>query len=206
MGLRGPRIGVLGGTLDPVHHAHLFAAEEARGVHGLDRVLIVPCGTPPHKDAAGTAAPQHRIAMCELAVRSNPHLQACSLEVERPGPSYTLDTLHGLRGQYGPEASLFLILGADAVLDLCTWYRPDEVLQAAQCLVVPRSGSDLADLAGVLGPKRASRVQVLALPCLEISATDIRRRVREGRSIRYLTPDLVVEYIEAHGLYTNEAS
>jgi len=196
------RIGILGGTLDPVHHGHLFAAEEVRATYELDRVLFIPCGQAPHKDDREIAPAEHRYVMCALATAPNPRFHASRLEIDRPGPSYTVDTLRQLRQVYGSDTELVFIIGADAVLDIDTWHMPDAVLREARCVAVPRPGSELHDLPSVIGEERASRVEMLELPELDISATDIRRRVGEGRPIRYLTPDAVVAYIEREGLYT----
>ena len=202
----GPlRIGILGGTLDPVHHGHLFAAEEVRAGCGLDCVLFIPCGHAPHKDERVMTAAENRYRMCVLATGSNPRFEVSRIEIDRPGPSYTIDTLRQLRGIYGPGTELFLIIGADALLEIDTWHLPDAVLAEARCIAVPRPGSELTGLASVIGEERASRVESVSLLGLEISATDIRRRVREGRPIRYLTPDAVVDYIGREGLYV-EAS
>jgi nicotinate-nucleotide adenylyltransferase len=196
------RIGILGGTLDPVHHGHLFAAEEVRATYGLDRVLFIPCGHAPHKDERRIAPAEHRYEMCALATGSNPGFAVSRVEIDRPGPSYTIDTLRELRTIRGGDTELFLIIGADALLEIDTWHQPDAVLTEARCLAVPRPGSELSGLASVIGKERAARVEVMDLPGLEISATDIRCRVREGRPIRYLTPDAVVAYIAENGLYT----
>jgi nicotinate-nucleotide adenylyltransferase len=195
------RIGILGGTLDPVHHGHLFAAEEVRARFELERVLFIPCGHAPHKDERGMTAAEHRYRMCVLATQSNPFFEVSRIEIDRPGASYTIDTLRQLRTIHGAETELFFILGADALLEIDTWHMPDAVLAEARCVAVPRPGSELTGLASVLGGERASRVEVVPLLGLEISATEIRRRVREGRPIRYLTPDAVVDYIGREGLY-----
>jgi len=195
------RIGVLGGTLDPVHHGHLFAAGEAQARYDLDHVLFVPCGHAPHKDERIVSPGEHRYAMCVLATASNRRFRASRIELEREGPSYTIDTLRQLRAVHGADTELFFIIGADAVLEIDTWHMPDAVLQEARCVAVSRPGSELSDLRSVLEEGRAARVETLDLPGLEISATDIRRRVREGCPIRYLTPDAVVSYIEREGLY-----
>ena len=202
----GPlRIGILGGSLDPVHHGHLFAAEEVRARFELARVLFIPCGHAPHKAERGMAPAEHRLRMCVLATAPNPWFEVSRIETDRPGPSYTIDTLRQLRTLYGADTELWFIIGADALLEIDTWHLPDAVLAEARCIAVPRPGSELTGLASVIGEERASRVETVPLLGLEISATDIRRRVREGRPIRYLTPDSVVDYIGREGLYV-EAS
>jgi len=198
---RSLRIGVLGGTLDPVHYGHLFAAEEVRAWCGLDRILLMPCGQAPHKDYRAITPAEHRYNMCVLAAQGNSHFCVSRIEIDRPGPSYTIDTLRELRALYGSDTELFFILGADALLEIDTWRQPDDVLREAQCVVVPRKGVELDRLPSVIGAERAARVVVIDMPLLGISATEIRRRVREGRPIRYLLPDPVIDYIQREGLY-----
>jgi nicotinate-nucleotide adenylyltransferase len=192
--------------LDPVHHGHLFAAEEVRARFELERVLFIPCGHAPHKDERGRTPAEHRLRMCVLATASNPCFEVSRIEIDRPGPSYTIDTLRQVRAIRGADTELFFILGADALLEIDTWRLPDAVLAEARCIAVPRPGSELTGLASVIGEERASRVEVVPLLGLDISATDIRRRVREGRPIRYLTPDSVVDYIGREGLYIEAGS
>ncbi|MBM3500524.1 MAG: nicotinate-nucleotide adenylyltransferase [Armatimonadetes bacterium] len=198
----GPlRIGILGGTLDPVHHGHLFAAAEAQAACRLDRVLFIPCGHAPHKAEDEVTPAEHRYLMCVLATASNSGFRVSRLEIDRPGPSYTIDTLRELRAIHGQTTELVFIMGADAVREIDSWHMPDAVLAEARCVAVPRPGSELADLPSVLDRGRADRIEILDLPALDISATEIRRRVRAGRPIRYLTPDPVVDYIAREGLY-----
>jgi len=204
LGESGPRIGIIGGTFDPIHHGHLFVAEEARVRYALDRVVIIPHGQAPHKDQSGISPGEHRFAMCALAAAANPAFEASRIELDRPGRSYTIDTLLALRDEHGASAELHFLIGADAVLEIMTWYRPDDVLREAKFIAVNRPGSDLSTLADVIGKKRAARVLTMHVPGLEISSTDIRRRVRVGEAVRYLVPDVVAEYIEAEGLYGRE--
>jgi nicotinate-nucleotide adenylyltransferase len=191
----------MGGTFDPIHHGHLFAAEEARARFGLERVVFVPCGQPPHKPGAGISPAEQRYIMCALATATNPHFEVSRIEVEREGPSYTIDTLRAFRVELGPDADLFFITGADAILEILTWREADAVLREAHCIAVARPGHDLSGLAAAIGPERAAAVQVLDQPSLDISSTEIRTRVREGLPIRYLTPTSVVEYITKEALY-----
>jgi nicotinate-nucleotide adenylyltransferase len=139
--------------------------------------------------------------MALLATESNPRFEVSRLEIERDGPSYTIDTLRALRRQIGPGAEIYFITGADAILDIMTWKRPDAVLAECRMVAVHRPGHDLGKLAAVLGPERAGHIEPVAVRTLDIAATDLRERVREGRSIQYLTPDAVVGYIEERGLY-----
>lgn len=193
-------LGILGGTFDPIHHAHLFIAEEARARYALDRVLIVPNALPPHKQTYPVSAPAHRVAMARAAIESNPRFECSLVELERAGPSYTVDTLTRLREQF-PGAELFFITGLDSILEIPTWHRPDEIIRLTCFIAAERPGYSWDPGEQELPEHLVERVLPLPTPQLDISSTDIRRRVREGRPIRYLTPDPVIDYIEAHDLY-----
>ncbi len=191
----------MGGTFDPIHHGHLFAAEEARVRFGLTRVIFVPCGDPPHKQGQEVTAAEHRYTMCALATVANPQFELSRVEVDRAGPSYTIDTLRWFREQLGPEPELYFITGADAILEIPAWREADAILREAQCMAVTRPGHDLAGLEDALGPERAAAVEVLDVPTLDISSTEIRERVRQGLPIRYLTPNPVAQYVAKASLY-----
>lgn len=196
------RVAVMGGTFDPIHHGHLFAAGEVAARLGLEQVIFMPSGQPPHKRRPDLSAAEDRYQMTALAVQSNPGFAVSRLEIDREGPSYTLDTLRALRREgTDPDREIVFIIGADAVLEIASWHEPDAVLAACRVLAIHRPGYDLAQLAGTLGPQRAARVQTLAVPTLDISSTELRRRVAAGEPIRYLTPDPVVDYITRRGLY-----
>ncbi len=184
--------GLLGGSFDPVHHGHLIAAGRAAEALGLARVLLIPCARQPLKRAGPVAAPEHRRAMLERAVAGDPRFVVEGLELERPGPSYTVDTLRALR-ERSPGERFVLLLGADAVSDLPRWRAADEVARLAEIAVLTRPGA----------PEVASPLvrHVVATPAIEISASDIRARCLAGKSIRYLVPDAVAGYIEKEGLY-----
>jgi nicotinate-nucleotide adenylyltransferase len=192
----------MGGTFDPIHYAHLFIAEQAREQLGLEQILFIPSCHPPHKLHDPLTDAEHRFAMAVLAVADNPAFSASRLELDRPGPSYTLDTLRALRARGVAEPHF--IAGADAVLEMGSWYQPEAILREFQVVAVAREGYDLGLLDEALGADLAARVRVLRVPLLDVSATDIRRRVRAGRSIRYLTPPSVAAYIAEHGLYQPE--
>lgn len=194
------RLGILGGTFDPIHFAHLLVAEDARVQIGLDRVLFMPNGTPAHKSAAETTSPEHRVAMVERAVRANPAFEASRLEIDREGPSYTADTLAALH-EANPGAALFFLTGSDAVAEIATWHRPEEVLRLSTIVVAARPGYSLDWLRGVLEPRYMERLVPLSSAYLDISATAIRERARRGLPVRYLTPDPVAAYISEHHLY-----
>ncbi len=196
------RIGVLGGTFDPIHFGHLAAAEEARLALDLERVLFVPAGVSPLKrDQARTPA-LHRLAMTRLAVASNPHFAVSTVDLDREGPSYTVDTLAILQAELGPAAELFFIVGADSLVDLARWHDPARLIQLCHLVAVSRPPYeyDPAALERAL-PGVTERVIYLPVPLLDIASSDLRRRVREGRSIRYYVPAAVVDYIQAHNLY-----
>ena len=194
------RIGVLGGTFDPVHLAHLVLGEVAREELRLDRVIFVPAGQPWRKSGRQIAPAADRLQMLRLATAGNPAFEVSSLEIEREGPSYTEVTLEALQGE-NPTAELFFILGGDALSDFPNWHDPRRIAELATLAVAERDGA--AD--GVAGEADLSGLHVslcrLHMPTVAITATAIRQNVREGRSIRYLVPDAVAEYIAEHGLY-----
>jgi nicotinate-nucleotide adenylyltransferase len=202
-------VGVLGGTFDPIHIGHLAAAEEVREALGLERILFVPAGIPPHKPDRLITAPQHRLAMVELAIAGNPAFEASRVELDRTGPSYTLDTVEALARPVddSPAPDLTLILSAESFRGLPSWHEPQRLFALARLAIVPRGGLAPPGKAwleehfpGVDG----ARVVALDAPRLRLSATDIRARVAAGRSIRYLVPDAVIRYIEDHDLYRDE--
>ncbi|MCD6352493.1 MAG: nicotinate-nucleotide adenylyltransferase [Armatimonadetes bacterium] len=200
-GAKWSKVGLMGGTFDPIHLGHLVVAEEARERFGLDRVVFVPNGQPPHKEGRRITAAEHRYNMCLLATAENPFFTVSRTEIDRDGPCYTIDTLRLFRAQLGPEAEIYFITGADAVLDLPNWREPDAILSECHVVAAHRPGFDLACLVPALGEERARKVQEMALPALDISSTRIRARVAEGRSVRYLVPPAVEGYIAKMGLY-----
>ena len=195
-------LGIMGGTFDPIHVGHLAVAEEAREVLGLDRVLFVPAGQPPHKPPGSVSRVGDRIAMVQLAIADNPLFELSMIEVERAGPSYTVDTVEAL-SRANPDAQLHLILSAETFAELPSWHEPDRLFAAARMAVVPREGYPAPDPAwlGRAFPGREDRVEYLAGPRLGLSSTALRSRVAAGRSIRYLVPPAVEAYIAEHHLY-----
>ena len=191
------RLGVFGGTFDPIHHGHLIVAEAARLEAQLDRVYFVLSPRPPHKIAEELTPIAHRLAMLRLAVTENPYFAVSTLELERPGISYTVDTLRQMKRvpEFG-EAALYLIIGMDSLAAFAQWHEPEAITQLARLLVYPR----LQASAGV-PPELTQACQVLDAPIIEISSTLIRRRLQAGRTVRYLMPTSVQEYLEAHHLY-----
>lgn len=190
------RLGVLGGSFDPIHHGHLAIAEEARVRCGLDAVLFIPAGEPPHK-AHGLADAEQRFLMVTLATAGHPAFFVSRLEIDRPGPSYTVETLRELRAVY-PQAALSLLIGADMALDFHAWRDPEAILALAEVVAASRPGFPIAALRET---PTGARLTVLPVPGLEISSTELRGRVATGRSLRYLTPDPVVDFIAKAGLY-----
>ncbi|ACX51362.1 nicotinate (nicotinamide) nucleotide adenylyltransferase [Ammonifex degensii KC4] len=188
------RLGLLGGTFDPIHFGHLAVAEAVRYEMGLDKVYFIPSGQPPHKKRK-VAPAEHRLAMVRLAVASNPYFEVSTVEIERPGPSYTVDTVKEFRRLF-PQAEIFFILGMDALAEFLTWHRVEELLTLCHFVVATRPGYPSAVKGG-----RGRRVTVLPVPGVAVSSTEIRERVRAGKPIKYLLPEAVEEYIYAHGLY-----
>jgi nicotinate-nucleotide adenylyltransferase len=199
----GTRVGILGGTFDPIHYGHLLIAEEARAALGLHRTLLIPAGRQPLKHGAHIASPAQRLAMTRLACADNPALEVSSVEVERPGLSYTVNTLEELhRADIG---QLHFILGADALADLHRWYEAPRILQLARIVAVRRPGHVLdIDTIETRLPGLSARLIVIDGPLLEISSSELRQRVAAGKPIRYMTPHPVVEYIAANRLYRPE--
>lgn len=194
------RIGILGGTFDPIHHGHLFIAEDARARLGLERVLIMPNGTPPHKKPYAVSAATHRLRMVELAVHGSDALVADDTEVRMSGPSYTVQTLRSLHTSM-PGTEFWFITGLDAVAEIGTWREPEEVVRLSHIVAVSRPGHSAAGFEAAVPASLRRHVELLRTPEIGISSTDIRARVAAGLPIRYLTPDAVVAYIRANALY-----
>jgi len=194
--------GVYGGTFDPIHLGHLIAAEAARDQLGLRRVAFVPAGDPPHKRGRIVSAADDRIEMVRRAIADNPAFCLSRADVRRPGPHYTVDMLPLVRAELEEAGDLYLIVGADSLEELLTWYQPARLLERGRLAAVARPGSapDLAKLDARL-PGLAARTTLVTMPLIGISGTDLRRRVAEGRSIRYQVPAAVEEYIRERGLY-----
>ncbi|MDR1515340.1 MAG: nicotinate-nucleotide adenylyltransferase [Synergistaceae bacterium] len=194
------RIGIMGGTFDPIHYGHLFAAAETADELKLDKVIFVPTGAPPHKKYKEMAGAIERYEMTLLAITGNERFEISRTETDRLGLSYTLDTLTAMRAMY-PQSELFFITGVDAILDIDKWKNPFEITLMCTIAVVKRPGYDNARLCKLPGEIRSS-VYVVGTPMLDISATDIRHRVSAGRGVRYLMPESVRAYIEKNGLYS----
>jgi nicotinate-nucleotide adenylyltransferase len=206
------RVGILGGTFDPVHYGHLVIAEEVREVLGLDRVLFVPAPRPPHKLDEEVAPVADRVAMVKLAIAGNPSFAISEIELDRDGPSYTADTLAELvdeAAHQGVARDLYFILSVEALASIGTWHEPARLLRLARLAVVPRPGAPLpsaTQLATVLpgGAEAVDRVKCIETVPLAHSSSDVRARAASGRSIRYLVPPAVEAYIRDHRLYRSD--
>ncbi len=195
----------MGGTFDPIHNAHLLAASEAVYRLTLDKLLLIPNRNPVHKNSEGVASGEHRLAMVRTAIRSLPRATVSTLELDRTGPSYMVDTLRALAVRH-PRAELLLVAGLDTIADLPNWHLPEEVVQLARLVGVSRPGYDGQDIvAAIHRPLPGARITLLPVPELDISSSEIRRRVRCGEPIDYLTPASVIRKIREFGLYRNES-
>jgi nicotinate-nucleotide adenylyltransferase len=201
------RLGIFGGSFDPVHYGHLLLGETCREQCSLERVLFIPAARPPHKQDDELASAQDRIEMLKLAMAGYERFEISTIEIDRGGVSYSVDTVSALAGQH-PEAELFFLMGADSLVDLPTWREPDRLCELAVPLVVRRAGSpepDFASLADLVDRTRLDEIRrhQVEMPIVELSSSDIRSCVAAGRSIRYRTPRAVQKYIENHKLYRN---
>lgn len=190
------RLGVMGGTFDPIHHGHLVAASEVAAVFGLDEVVFVPTGQPWQKESREVSPAEHRYLMTVIATASNPRFTVSRVDIDREGPTYTVDTLRELRSQRDADTELFFITGADALAQILSWKDTDGMWDLAHFVGVTRPGHRLSDVG--LPP---DRVTLLEIPALAISSTDCRERVSAGRPVWYLVPDGVVQYISKYDLY-----
>ncbi len=197
------RLGVFGGTFDPVHWGHLLMAEQCREQCRLDQVWLLPAGLPPHKTDAAISTGGQRAEMLEFATAGHAELIVNRMELSRAGKTYTVDTLEELHADR-PEDELFFLIGGDSLADLPSWREPERIVELATVVAVNRGDRPLPsreELTRRLGEKIAARVELVTMPGIDLSATDIRRRVRDGKSIRYMLPRAVEVYIAEHGLY-----
>lgn len=223
------RLGVMGGTFNPIHYGHLVAASEVRDAFALERIIFVPAAIPPHKDQSEIIGPQHRLMMTILATVSNPHFAVSTVDLERPGTSYSVETIAALKALYPAAQSLYFLLGIDAFLEIASWRQPDVLLRSCHTVVTARPGYNILALATIplqrlstIYPclsfersegatfSRLPRVRVSDTPyeiffqeisALDISSTDIRQRIKRGQSISYLLPETVEAYIRTYELY-----
>jgi nicotinate-nucleotide adenylyltransferase len=201
-------LGIIGGTFNPIHNGHLLAAEYARCELGLEKVIFIPAARPPHKEGMDILDGETRLLMIELAIEGNPDFVVSSLELTRPGPSYTVDTLNHYQAHY-PGKSIYFIMGADSLLLINTWKNVDILAEKGRFVVVTRPGyrfewekDPLVSLPGVL----REGLIFLEIPGIDVSSSEIRKRVRDGKSIRYMLPDKVESYIREKGLYIDKGA
>lgn len=197
------RIGIFGGTFDPPHVGHLVLAEQCREQCRLDRLWLMPAGQPPHKSAEALSEGKRRAEMLELAIAGAPQFEVDRRELQRSGTTFTFETLEEVHGEK-PDAEVFFLIGGDSLNDLPTWRNPARILELATVVAVNRGDRPFphdGPLVAKVGGELAGRIQRVTIPGIDISSTDLRRRVREGRSIRYLTPRAVEAYIAEHRLY-----
>jgi nicotinate-nucleotide adenylyltransferase len=198
------RVGILGGTFNPPHLGHLVCAQEAYLQLDLDRVILIPARTPPHKPVEDEPGSEHRLELCRCAVRGDDRFDVSELELERDGPSYTVDTLEQLKSRT-PDSELFLIVGGDVAAGLPRWRQPERVLSLATLAVAKRRGTARARVDEALATlPGGERAMFFRMPRIGVSSTMVRRRVRLGQPITYFVPDAVAEYIERHGLYLKD--
>jgi nicotinate-nucleotide adenylyltransferase len=199
MGERRTRLGVMGGTFDPIHHGHLVAASEVASLFDLDEVVFVPTGQPWQKTERTISPAEDRYLMTVIATASNPAFSVSRIDVDRPGPTYTIDTLRDLRDLRGKDVEFFFITGADALAQMLSWRDADELFELAHFVGCTRPGHTLTDPGLPTG-----RVSLVEVPALAISSTDCRQRVHQGEPIWYLVPDGIVQYINKRGLYRGD--
>ncbi|MEW6032302.1 MAG: nicotinate-nucleotide adenylyltransferase [Bacillota bacterium] len=198
------RVGLMGGTFDPIHLAHLVTAEAALEQYQLDKVIFIPTGLPPHKQDHPVTDAEHRFNMVTLAAAGNERFEVSRIEIEREGPSFTVDTLEEMARRLPPGSRLYFITGADAILGIESWREPDRLFRLCRFIAALRPGIPVERAReGLrrLEERYSSRILEVEAPALDISSSDIRRRVTASRSIRYLVPDAVEAYIRKHGLY-----
>ncbi|MDO8568514.1 MAG: nicotinate-nucleotide adenylyltransferase [Dehalococcoidales bacterium] len=199
------RLGVLGGTFDPIHDVHLVLAEEVRKRLRLSEVVFIPAGHPWLKLDHPVTAVEHRVEMVRRAIEGRPYFRLSTIEIERPGPTYTVDTLAELRSQLDEQDEIYFILGCDSLTELPPWHEPSRIIQLCRLVAAPRPGHvpDLNALERAI-PGISKRVTILDKPVVDVSSSDIRRRVAGGLPINDLVPPAVVRYIQAHGLYSGQ--
>ncbi|HEV7898234.1 MAG TPA: nicotinate-nucleotide adenylyltransferase [Planosporangium sp.] len=190
------RIGIMGGTFDPIHNGHLVAASEVADLFSLDEVVFVPTGQPWQKGEVAVSSAEDRYLMTVIATASNPRFHVSRVDIEREGPTYTVDTLRDLREVYGPDADLYFITGADALEKILSWKDADQIFRLARFVGVTRPGFELSD-----AHLPADTVSLVRVPAMAISSTDCRARVAQGKPVWYLVPDGVVQYIAKRHLY-----
>ena len=201
------KVGIMGGTFNPIHHGHLVTAQEALDQFKLDRVVFIPTGDPPHKTGDSLAGTEDRYLMTVIATLYNSDFFVSRIEIDRKGKSYTIDTVRGLREIYGKDSGLYFVTGADAILEILTWKKAPEIVTLCRFIAATRQGHDLSrleDLKKKLFSNKeeaSEKIFIMEIPALAISSTDIRQRIKIGRPVNYLVPEGVNNYILKHGLY-----
>jgi len=197
------KVGIMGGTFNPIHLGHLLIAEEARAAFSLGKILFIPNATPPHKQNADTIDSAHRINMVKLAIEGNPHFKICTIESFGNGAEYTANTLKNLRELF-PNDEFYFITGADALVDMNLWRSPQEIFSRCEVVTTMRPGKNTAELDSAIANLRAAynaKISKMIMPLIDISSTQIRQKTAAGESIMYLVPDQVREYILEENLY-----
>jgi len=195
------RIGILGGTFDPPHIGHLILAQHALDAIGLSQLLFVPAADPPHKQQEDKAPVEDRLAMLDCAIMDNPQFAISRVDVDRPGPHYSVDMVRLLQAEY-PQAELFFVMGGDSLRDLPKWHLPQELIRLCKIAVMRRPQSTISpDMHHDILPELADRLTIVDAPLIDISSTTIVARCAAGKSVRYLVPDAVLAYIKDHQLY-----
>lgn len=189
------RLGLMGGSFNPVHYGHLAAAEEAISKFSLDKVIFIPCGKPPHKEQSALAPAEDRFLMTAIAIAGNPLFEISRYEIDKAEPSYTVETMRYFKKIY-PETELYFITGADSVVELDTWHEPEHIFSYGHLIGATRPGYTVDKV-----PDVADQVLWMEIPALGISATDIRQRIEKGHPVTYLLPEKVLDYIKSRGLY-----
>ena len=197
------KIGIMGGTFDPIHLGHLATAESVREQFALDEILFIPAARPPHKLSRRVTDEHHRLAMTTLATRTNKFFRVSDIEIKRTGLSYTLDTMDALHALFGNATELFFIIGADSLADLSKWHEAKRLVERSHFIATTRPGIDVdfSSTEKFFGAAADEHIHRVTTPAIEISSTEIRQRVKLGRSIKYLVPEAVEEYILREGLY-----
>ncbi|MCM8765505.1 MAG: nicotinate-nucleotide adenylyltransferase [Candidatus Omnitrophica bacterium] len=190
------KIGILGGTFNPVHYGHLILAEEAYRILLLDKVIFIPCCLPPHKRVKDLILPRHRLEMVREAIRGNRHFAVSDIEIKAGGVSYTFETLEKFRKMFPRSTEIFLIVGSDALRELPRWKNFSQILNLARIVIATRPDFPVG--------KRPSWAEVIKIPLIDISSSEIRRRIKRGTTVKYLIPSAVEKYIEKNRLYKNE--
>lgn len=204
---QGQKIGIMGGTFNPIHNGHLVTAQEALSQFNLDRVVFIPTGNPPHKTKQEIADSEDRYIMTVIATSSNSNFFVSRMEIDRKKKSYTIDTVRQLKKKYGGGSSLYFVTGADAILEILTWKNTDEIISLCKFIAATRPGYDMTRIEDLRKKLFSSdeesyrKIYIMEIPALSISSTDIRNRLKSGRPIDYLVPEGVCNYILKHGLY-----